>query len=478
MQWLRKYWVETLAVAYPALCAIFIVQEWYFALVIPAVVGLIWAAIAAPGKLMLFIAFCAPLSLNIEQMKIGGVGMYLPTEPLLFGLMVLAILRLLYQRSVDLKLLKHPIVLVVILQICWIMVTSLTSSMPIVSIKFLVSRLWFVVTFFFLGIELFQNPQQFRRLLWLYLVAMMIVIIYTVAHHSTFDFAEKPAHWVMQPFFKDHTSYGAMIAFFIPMVFLFWKHAKGAVKLIMPLIFIIYIVGTIFSYTRAAWVSLIAAGLLYLIYFFKVKMQYVLGAAVIALVVAVLVWPQVLMKLEKNRQDSSDNLAEHVQSISNVSSDASNLERLNRWSSALRMFKKRPFLGWGPGTYAFQYAPFQLAREKTIISTNAGDGGNAHSEYIGPLAEQGVIGMLLMLALVALVYWRAGILLRTLPRGKLRDFVMTAIIGLTTYFVHGLLNNYLDTDKAAVPFWACIAFITAVDLFREDMLKAEPQLVD
>jgi hypothetical protein len=34
------------------------------------------------------------------------------------------------------------------------------------------------------------------------------------------------------------------------------------------------------------------------------------------------------------------------------------------------------------------------------------------------------------------------------------------ILSLTTYFVHGILNNFMDTDKAAVPIWAmCAAFI-------------------
>ena len=42
------------------------------------------------------------------------------------------------------------------------------------------------------------------------------------------------------------------------------------------------------------------------------------------------------MDLESNKQDSSSNLTEHVESISNVSSDASNLERINRWKSAGR----------------------------------------------------------------------------------------------------------------------------------------------
>ena len=94
---------------------------------------------------------------------------------------------------------------------------------------------------------------------------------------------------------------------------------------------------------------------------------------------------QIIDALEKNNQDASGDLVENVQSITNISTDASNLERINRWQSAFRLFNERPVFGWGPGTYQFVYAPYQMSKEKTIISTNAGDGGNAHSEYFGPL---------------------------------------------------------------------------------------------
>jgi hypothetical protein len=43
--------------------------------------------------------------------------------------------------------------------------------------------------------------------------------------------------------------------------------------------------------------------------------------------------------------------------------------------------------------------------------------------------------------------------------------VLAATLGLLTYMVHGFLNNFLDTDKAAVPFWGFAAFLVAVDLF-------------
>jgi hypothetical protein len=43
------------------------------------------------------------------------------------------------------------------------------------------------------------------------------------------------------------------------------------------------------------------------------------------------------------------------------------------------------------------------------------------------------------------------------------------MLGLLTYFLHGLLNNFLDTDKASVPVWAFIAMLVALKLYKEEM---------
>jgi O-antigen ligase len=177
---------------------------------------------------------------------------------------------------------------------------------------------------------------------------------------------------------------------------------------------------------------------------------------------------QILYALEKNKQDSSANFIEHVQSIYNISSDASNLERINRWQSAFRMFDERPLFGWGPGTYQFIYAPFQRSKERTIISTNAGDLGNAHSEYIGPLSEQGIPGLLSVLSLIVLIMITGIRVYRKAKNSEIKLFSLISVLALVTYFVHGLLNNFLDTDKASVPFWGFFAMIVAMDLYHKD----------
>jgi hypothetical protein len=42
---------------------------------------------------------------------------------------------------------------------------------------------------------------------------------------------------------------------------------------------------------------------------------------------------------------------------------------------------------------------------------------------------------------------------------------LAILLGLITYFVHGTMNNFLDTDKASVPFWGFIAILVALDLY-------------
>jgi O-antigen ligase len=180
----------------------------------------------------------------------------------------------------------------------------------------------------------------------------------------------------------------------------------------------------------------------------------------------------VLYKLGKNHQDSSYDLADQVKSISNISTDASNVERLNRWASAMRLWKESPVVGTGPGTYQFIYGSYQRSYQLSTISTNAGDLGNAHSEYIGPMTEQGVPGVLLVVALFLTTFATGVRVYRTAKDPEVRSMAMAFTLSLLTYYIHGVFNNFLDTDKLSVPFWAFTAAVVALDVYSEK-LKVE-----
>ena len=417
--------------------------------------------------LLLFLVAAVPLSLNLEDMEIGGLGIYLPTEPLLAGLLLLFILRSMRGFPVDQRLLRHPLTYWIAGSLVWILLTAFVSEYPLVSFKFLIARLWFIVGFFFFCGHLFLHTPEFRhQFIFAYAVPLCIIIVYTLIRHAGFGFEKDAGHWVMNPFYKDHTSYGAVLAMVIPPVLalLTWRRFSAFLRLALLGVLAILITGMIFSYTRAAWVSLVAVGALFVIMKLGVRLRTLISAMVL---VAGFLWvaqDALLIQLQKNEQDSSDNLTEHVESISNVSSDASNLERLNRWNCAIAMFQERPLIGWGPGTFQFVYAPFQRSEDRTIISTNNADGGNAHSEYLGPLAEQGVMGMVFALGLLGFCLHLGFRVQTQLYDEDQRKLAMGVFLGLMTYFVHGVLNNYLDTDKASALFWGFLALLMVWNL--------------
>jgi len=468
-----KNWLIGISSVFIATLALALYLEFYYWLFIPVVCILGWLAIFRLDKLFMVVVFATPLSLNLEDLEMGGLGMYLPTEPLLACIMLLFLARQLMSSTIDKRLLRHPITVLITVHLLWLLVTSVTSTMPLVSFKFLVARMWFVFVMYFLGVEILKYTQNTRTFLWVYIIPLCAVVIYTTINHTLFEFDEKAAHWVMSPFYKDHTSYGAILAMYFPVVlgFMFFRRYQGQRRYLVFLGLIIITFGLVLSYTRAAWISVLCAGVVFIVLHYKVKLSTIILGFTTLAAVLIIFQSDIVRAFEKNKQDSSDDLVEHVQSISNITSDASNLERLNRWNAAYGMFKEKPVLGWGPGTYAFLYAPFQHSTDLTIISTNFGDLGNAHSEYLGPLCESGFLGSLIFLALVITVIITAVRLYKRLENGEVKMLVLLVFLGLVTYLIHGTLNNYLDTDKASIPFWGFIAIIVAVDIFHKDKLK-------
>ena len=130
--------------------------------------------------------------------------------------------------------------------------------------------------------------------------------------------------------------------------------------------------------------------------------------------------------------------------------DVSNAERLNRWVSAWEMFKQRPITGFGPGTYQFQYGVFQKPEYLTRISTFEGERGNAHSEYLNVLAESGIIGLLILILLLYAVFSKALKVYRHDKSYSRQMVVLIALVALSSYYIHGIVNCFIDIDKASI----------------------------
>lgn len=464
-----------LAAAFVAVNLYLVVEKDIFlGFALPLVLGILLLYIFSLDKVLLLISFLTPLSINVSDLDVG-LAISLPVEPMLFGVLILFLGKLLYEGKYDKKIALHPVSIAIYAMFFWMIVTTFTSELPLVSIKYFIARLWFVIPAYFLAALAFKKPKMIHWFVWLYIAGLLIVVTYTLINHAANGFGGKAAHWVMTPFYNDHTAYGSALAIYLifAVAYLFYPNLKKSTRFLIFLTIAILIVAIVFSLCRAAWISIFAALLVLVVVLLRIKFRWILTSVVVILAVFSTFEHQIIDSLEKNDQESSANLVEHLRSISNISSDASNLERINRWQSALRLFEERPFFGWGPGTYQFVYAPYQLSKEKTIISTNAGDGGNAHSEYIGAMAEMGFMATLILIALIGTFIYTG---IKTFNKAKNREskvLSMAATLALISYFVHGVLNNFLDTDKLAIPVWSCMAIIVVVNLYFADKESLE-----
>ncbi len=84
-----------------------------------------------------------------------------------------------------------------------------------------------------------------------------------------------------------------------------------------------------------------------------------------------------------------------------------------------------------------------------------------------------MLGSLSFIVIVFLVISRG---LKVIYESKTREICLLAkglLLGLITYFAHGTLNNFLDTDKLSVPFWGMIAALVALDVYHNKNKNAQ-----
>ncbi|MEO5641798.1 MAG: O-antigen ligase family protein [Bacteroidia bacterium] len=414
------------------------------------------------------LVFLVPLSLSMSLG--GGTKADLPAEPLL-GAMTLAVtVSLLLKSSVNKSFMLHPVTLLLFFELCWMIFCSVNGELPLVSLKRCLVRFSFVTIFYLLFSNWITSPFSAGKIFIIYAAGCIVPIIHGMLFHAHFHFSSVAAYLMPRPFFTEHTIYGACLAFIIPMLIMLVFNAKefnlrGGKLLLLSVLTLLIIAGEFLSFSRAAWVSLAVAFVFRLLIFIRLKMWTILVLLLFAGIFAYQNSTQVVETIKRNESVSNKGgISDHLLSVTNVQSDASNLERINRWKCAIRMTKARPITGFGPGTYQFVYGRFQSRADLTRISTFRGSNGHAHSEFFNAISETGIPGGIIYLALLLMVI---GYGLRVIynAREKQEGIIASgALLGLVTFFVHGFFNAFLDTDKIAVLVFGSIAIIVCMDI--------------
>lgn len=445
----------------------------YILLIITAALSL-WLLKYNKEWLYALCIFSIPLSVGIELT--GGASVSFPGEVMLAILAVFVLGQLFSKPEQFRKIVLHPISLLVLADFVWMIITALFSDLPMVSFKRVIMRGIFIASLFLFTIQWAEKDKNKINYLFLYALGLIIPIGYSEFRHywSGMDFLTNVE--LCRPFFDEHTIYGAAIAFVIPFVAVAagngraFGFSKGQIVVISTLL-IVLLVAEYFAFSRAGLLSLFCSLMMYL--FLKLNLRFkhlLMGAFCLLLIAFVFRTPLLEYTKSISYQSNTQNVGEHLLSAGNLNTNVSNLERINRWKSAIRMFNERPITGFGPGTFQFVYGPFQNPSEMTRISTTKGDKGNAHSELFTSLSETGLPGLLLNLLMI---FTTIGIAMRAYYHSQnpvVKKVVMAVLLGFITFVIHGLFNSFLDQDKIAGLVFSSMAIIVAADLANQKQI--------
>lgn len=402
-----------------------------------------------------------PISTEVELP--GGPGTDLPSEPLMWMLTLAAVAWFArHWCTVDRRFLLHPITLALLGHLAWMTLTCLTTTYPVVSLKYWLAKGWYVIVFFFLAGHIFQKERDVRRLLWWFFVPLALTIIVVMVRHASKGFSFAEVNYVMGPFYRNHVTYACIQAVFLPFVWLglrryrrysrpWWILATGVVLLL---------VGINFAYTRVAYVALIAAvGIYVLVRLRSVQVALLVAAIALTAFIALVTYRDNWLLFAPNYERTIthkrfDNLLEATTRLEDISV----MERVYRWVAAAYMIRWRPLMGFGPGTFYFNYQNYTVTRFRTYVSHNPERSG-IHNYYLMVAVEQGLPGLaffLLFFVLVLLWGQRAYHRLRDVGQ---RYIVMAALLNFAIAGLLLLMNDFVETDKIGSLFFICAALV-------------------
>ncbi|WP_421753912.1 O-antigen ligase family protein [Croceimicrobium sp.] len=332
------------------------------------------------------------------------------------------------------------------------------SELVLVSLKFWILNGLYVLVFYY-GILLWRaEGGNFNQLIKLFAWALLPAMLIGLYHFAEYEFNPITLAGIYKPFFYSHTYFGATLA--IIAGFALGQISKHRNWWPMAIAFTVL---ALISGSRAAlWSILFMLGI-YALLQLKPLWRFALPALAIVLALSFGAYSKIEELFTYNRYQSYDpnaSLVEKTMSVTNVQSDVSNIERLNRWVSALRMFEERPHWGFGPGTYQFTYIPFQekkLENRLTVHNPDSppeGSGGTAHSELLLQLSENGWSSVVLFCIILGRWFFK-GFTARSASKAIYLPF----LLGLSTYYFHMHFNNFLNQPAFAFLFWSFGAMI-------------------
>ncbi|MFN0015180.1 MAG: O-antigen ligase family protein [Saprospiraceae bacterium] len=455
-------WLVWAVAALSVLCGCLapVLDTWWLA-GIPAVFLILWLTAVDFRRVFYLMLGCIPISVEMELP--GGLSTDLPSEPLMWLLTLVAVAWFFRNwRTLDGRFVRHPITLALLVHLAWTAVAVVGSTDMLVSFKFFLAKGWYVVVFYFLAAHILQTEDDHKRLLWWFFVPLLLTVCMILVRHAPHGFSFKEVNYVMGPFYRNHVMYACLLAIFLPFVWYgtYWYRRYSSKWWVLVGGIALLIVGINFAYTRAAYVALVAAAGIYWMVRRRLIKVALLAFCIAFSGLVLLVterdnWLAFAPDYERAVSHTRfDNLLEATTKLEDISI----MERVYRWVAAAYMIQDRPFTGFGPGSFYFNYKKYTVSSFKTYVSDNPERSG-IHNYYLMVAVEQGIPGLLFFLFFCFTVMFTGQQVYHRTPDPGRRRIVVSALLGFSLIALLMLMNDFVETDKIGSLFFVCAAIL-------------------
>ena len=438
--------------------------EYFFALLPFAGLFLLagWQSMQLVFLLLLF-----SLPFSIEYQVTEALGTDFPDELLMWLVSALFFCYWLYKpRSISRQVWSHPLILLLLLSIVWAIVCSLFSTQPLLSIKFLLAKGWYIGAFVIAPLILFRRKQMIRMAGWALSLAMIIVSLITLVRHGFYGYSFASINRALEPYFRNHVNYSAMLVCVIPIIAGYRSAVTSlSKKKITTVILVLLLLALFLSYARGAWLALFVG--IFISWLIRKKRIVIAYITVIVLVIGALLW----MKSDDRYLDFAhdynttiwhSNFSEHL-AATYYGKDVSTEERFYRWIAGLRMINDNWLTGYGPNSFYYNYRSYTIPAFKTWVSNNP-EHSTVHNYFLLTAVEQGIPGLLLFILLAGFILYYAQCLYHRITDDFYKRVTLTMGIIMGMILTVNFLSDLIETDKIGSLFFLCLSMLVIVDI--------------
>ena len=328
-------------------------DEVWLSLVPLATIGLIYLLSGSLNTIYLMTALLIPFSTELDIA--GGIGLVFPGELMFLLLTGLAIVKMITNPPP--KELFNWLSFLLLLHVFWIGFTSIYAEYPVISFKYLLAKIWFVIPFYVLPFYVFRDQVQFDQFLKVIVWATVIAGSYVFVNHGLDGLSFDSRTNAGKPIFRNHVNYACLLLMVIPTAYYLFRRKHGNRYLLIIPVLLIFIY---FTYARIAYVALAVMIAMWIIYRMRLmRLAVVVGlVGITAVSISFLSGDTLLHYAPDYETTVSHKRFDRLIEASYQFKDISTMERAYRWVAGLEMIAERPIVGFGPANFYENYQAY------------------------------------------------------------------------------------------------------------------------